>query len=352
MDIIAIALCGVLSGADTWVEIEQFGRERADWLRGFLDLPNGIPSHDTFGRVFAALDPEQFERGFRSWVAAAVGLRAGEGVAIDGKVLRGAHDRAGGKGPLHLVSAWACQNRLTLGQLKVGAGANEIVAIPELLATLALEGCVVTIDAIGCQTAIARQVVAQGAEYVLALKDNQEGLHDGVKRLFAAERPRAFAGLRHDSDRAVDKGHGRLEIRRTWTVSDPAVLAYLNEGGRWPRLRSVAMVEAERRVGGASTTETRYYISSLPGDAEPLGAAVRGHWGIENGLHWVLDVAFREDQSRVRHGHADQNLAVVRRLALNLLRREESARVGAKAKRLKAAWSTDYLGKLLAHLAP
>ena len=352
LDIIAVALCAVLAGADNWVEIAQFGRERIDWLRAFLPLPNGVPSHDTFGRVFAALDPGQFEQGFRAWVAEAVGLRAGDGVAVDGKLLRGSHDRPTGQGMLHLVSAWAREHRLTLGQLKVEDGANEIAAIPELLKTLALEGCVVTIDAIGCQTAIARQVVAQEADYVLALKDNQEGLHDEVKRLFAAERPRGFAGLVHDADRTLDKGHGRIEVRRTWTVSDPAVLAYLNEGDRWPGLRSVAMVEAERRVGGAATTETRYYISSLPGDAAQIGAAVRGHWGIENSLHWVLDIVFREDDSRVRQGYAAQNLAVVRRLALNLLRQEETATVGLKAKRLKAAWSTDYLAKILAHLAP
>ena len=351
LDIIALPLCAVLGGADNWVEIAQFGRDKRAWLRTFLALPNGMPSHDTFGRVFAALDPAQFEQGFRSWVAGVAHLTAGAVVASDGKCLRGSHDAAHGQGRLTLVSAWARTHRLTLGQVQVDAASNEIPAIPELLKQLALKGCIVTIAAIGCQTAIAQQIIKQEADYVLALKDNQETLFDEVKRLFREERPRDFAGLSHDRDRTVGKDHGRLELRRTWTVSDPAVRADLNPKERWPNLRSVGMVEAERRIGATTETETRYYISSLPGDAAQFGDAVRGHWSIENSLHWVLDIVFREDHSRVRQGHAAQNLAVVRRLARNLLRQADTAKVGVKVKRLKAAWSTEYLGKVLAHLA-
>ena len=348
LDIVAIALCAVICGADTWVEVEAFGRAKREWLATFLALPHGIPSHDTFGRVFAALDPAQFERGFRSWVAAVVELTAGAVVAVDGKTLRRSHDRAHGKEALVLVSAWAEANRLLLGQLAVADGSNEIPTIPALLQSLALQGCVVTVDAIGCQTAIAAQITAQEADYVLALKDNQETLHEAVAYLFAAGQADGFAGIRHDYQRRVDKNHGRLKKREVWTVDDPALLAYLNPDGIWPQLRSVAMVVAERRIGAAVSRETRYYLSSLPGDAATVGAAVRSHWGIENRLHWILDIAFREDESRVRQGHASQNLAVLRRLALQLLRQEPTAKIGLKAKRLKAGWDHAYLLTILA----
>lgn len=347
LDIVAIAVCAVICGADTWVEVETFGRAKRDWLGTFLALPHGIPSHDTFGRVFAALDPDQFERGFRSWVAAVVEVSAGTVVAVDGKTLRRSHDRPQGKEALVLVSAWAEANRLLLGQVAVAPGSNEIPAIPALLAQLALDGSIVTVDAIGCQTAIAAQIVAQEADYVLALKENQETLHEAVTFLFAAGQADGFAGL-HDAHRTIEKNHGRIEVRQVWTIADPAVIAYLDPHGAWPHLRSVAMVVAERRVGEDVSRERRYYLSSLPGDAATVGAAVRAHWGIENRLHWVLDIAFREDESRVRQGHADQNLALLRRLALNLLRHESTAKIGTKAKRLKAGWDHAYLLKILA----
>jgi predicted transposase YbfD/YdcC len=348
LDIVAIALCAVLCGADTWVEVAAFGRAKEAWLRTFLALPHGIPSHDTFGRVFAALDPAPFEAGFRSWVAAVSELSAGGVVAGDGKTLRRSHDRTQGKAALVLVSAWAEANRLTLGQVAVAPGSNEIPAIPALLQQLVLDGCLVTVDAIGCQTAIAAQIAAQEADYVLALKENQETLHEAVTVLFAAAQADGFAGLRHDTRRTVEKNHGRLEVRQVWAVEDADLIAYLDPEGMWPNLRSVAMVVAERRVGAEVSRETRYYLSSLPGDAAIVGAAVRGHWGIENRLHWVLAIACREDESRVRQGHADQNLAVLRRLALNLLRQERTATMGTKAKRLKAGWDQAYLLKLLA----
>ncbi len=347
LDIVAIAVCAVICGADTWVEVEAFGHAKRDWLGTFLALPHGIPSHDTFGRVFAALDPDQFAAGFRSWVAAVAQVSTGSVVAIDGKTLRRAHDVAQGKEALVLVSAWAEANRLTLGQVAVEAGSNEIPAIPALLRMLALDGTIVTVDAIGCQTAIATQITAQGADYALALKDNQPTLHDAVEILFAEGRAHGFVTGHHDYRRTVEKGHGRIEVRQVWTVDDPEVLAYLNPQGVWPQLRSVGMVVAERHIGTERSREARYYLSSLPSNAAALGDAVRGHWGIENRLHWVLDIAFREDESRVRQGHADQNLALLRRLALNLLRQETTSKMGVKAKRLKAGWDDAYLLTIL-----
>lgn len=344
----AIAVCAVICGADTWVEVEAFGHAKRDWLGTFLALPHGIPSHDTFGRVFAALDPDQFEAGFRSWVAAvAQQVSTGAVVAIDGKTLRRSHDRVQGQEALVLVRAWAAANRLTLGQVAVEAGSNELPAIPALLRMLAVTGSVVTVDAIGCQATIAAQITAQGADYGLALKANQPTLHDAVELLFAEGQTHGFVTGHHDYRRTVDKAHGRIEVRQVWTVDDPDVLAYLHHDAAWPNLRSIGMVVAERQIGDQRSREARYYLSSLPSDAAALGDAVRGHWGSENRLHWVLDIAFREDESRVRHGHADQNLAVLRRLALNLLRQETTTRLGIKAKRLKAGWDHAYLHQIL-----
>lgn len=345
LDVVAIALCAVLCGADSWVDVERCGRAKEPWLRAFLALPNGIPSHDTFGRVFAALDPGAFEAAFLGWVR---GLAAApRGVAIDGKALRRSHDRANGRGPLHLVSAWATDRGPALGQVAVAERSNEIEAIPALLGVLALEGAVVTIDAMGCQAAIAGQIVGRGADYVLALKENQPALHELVAHHFAVAAADGWGGLGCDAHEAVGKGHGRLEVRRCRASDDPALLGWLDPDRAWPGLRTVAAVEGERRSGGTVGRETRYYLSSLPANAAAIAAAVRGHWGIENKLHWALDVAFREDECRVRAGHAAENLAVLRRIALNLLRREATAKVGLKAKRLMAGWDEAYLLKIL-----
>lgn len=347
LDIIAIAICGVICGADNWVDLELFGRSKEEWLKRFLSLPNGIPSHDTFGRVFARLDPEQFAQCFTSWVKAVSQLTQGQVVAIDGKTLRRSHDRSNGKSAIHVVSAWASANHLVLGQTKVDDKSNEITAIPELLEVLELSGCIVTIDAMGCQKAIASQIVAQGADYVLALKENQGQLYEEVVDTFERGLGSGFEGLGSDFHQTVGKGHGRIETRQCWVVSDVEVLEHLNGKGAWEGLGSVAMVRSKRVIRDEEEVENRYYISSLPGDARQILEATRTHWEIENCVHWVLDIAFDEDDSRVRQGNAPQNFAVVRHIALNLLKTEQTSKGGVKARRKRAGWDEAYLLRVL-----
>jgi len=351
IDILTIGLCAILCGGEGWTDMALFGRAREGWLRTFLALPNGIPSHDTFGRVFAALDPVAFEAAFAAWARAVAPATAGQLLALDGKTLRRSHDRAKGKAALHLVSAWADASGLVLGQVAVADKANEIVAIPQLLALLDIRGCTVTIDAMGCQTAIARQIAAQGGQYVLALKDNQPTLHDDVRAAFAEARATAFADLapqHHSAAKTVDKGHGRLEIRRAWVITDPEVLAFLNPAGAWASLGGIGLIETEYRSGAQRKAEQRHYLLGAPLDAATFARVVRRHWGIENRVHWVLDVTFDEDVSRVRAGHAAQNLAVLRRLALNLLRQDRTRKGSIATKRFLAALDQPFLATLLA----
>ena len=347
LDIITIAICAVICGADSWVHVELFGKSKEEWFRTFLELPHGIPSHDTFGEVFSRLDPEQFQQCFMEWTRAVAELLPGEVVAIDGKTVRRSHDGQAGKRAIHLVSAWASANTLTLGQMKTEEKSNEITAIPRLLQMLELKGCIVTIDAMGCQKEVAQGILDRDADYVLAVKENQGRLHDDVRDLFEGAEEFDFEGVPHDYATTLNKGHGRVERRKCWVISDPLSLEYLSTGQSWPNLRSVVKVTGRRDTDKGSTEQPRYYISSLDGSAERLLETVRRHWGIENGLHWTLDVTFGEDQCRIRKDHAPQNMATLRQVSHNLLKRETTLKVGIQGKRLQAGWREDYLLKVL-----
>ncbi|WP_035985235.1 ISAs1 family transposase [Leptolyngbya sp. KIOST-1] len=345
LDIIGLTLCAVICGADSWVDIAAYGRAKEAWLRGFLSLPHGIPSHDTIARLFAALDSAAFQSCFVAWVKAVAHLGSSEQIAIDGKTLRHSYDRGGGKGAIHMVSAWANEQRLVLAQVKVDEKSNEITAIPELLKVLDLQGCLVTIDAMGTQTAIAHQIIEGRGDYILSLKGNQGNIHEDVEQVFTWARQQDFKDISHEFHQTITPGHGRIDIRRHWLLDG---VEHLINAERWVGLKRVGLVEAERRIlGQPPTIEQRYYLVSFDGDVQRFAQGVRSHWGIENQLHWVLDVAFHEDASRIRKDHAPANLAVVRHIALNLLRQDTFAKGGIKAKRLQAGWDNDYLIRLL-----
>jgi|TARA_B100001964_G_scaffold56779_1_gene64200 predicted transposase YbfD/YdcC len=341
-EVLLLVLCAVLSGADDFVEIADWGRMRLGFLRRFRPFAAGVPSHDTLNDVCNALDGDQFQASFIAWVA---GLAESEGeiIALDGKTSRRTGDRRRGRDPLHLVSAWASKQRLVLGQQAVAAGSNEIVAIPALLEKLAIQGALVTIDAIGCQRDIAEKITDAGGDYLLALKTNQPALHDDVRFFFDDDHERGQLACHQ----TVDGDHGRIETRRHWVASD---VAWLQDAHGWPALAAVAMVEAEREIDGKTTTSRRYYIASAPLDAKHFAAAVRAHWTIENRLHWVMDVVFHDDLSRLRTGHAPQNMATVRHIALNLIKAAND-KASIKVRRKKAAWSTEYLENIIRQAA-
>jgi predicted transposase YbfD/YdcC len=344
LDIMILAVCATLGNANGWADIERFGKAKLDFFRTFLELPNGIPSHDTFGRVFARLDPAALMACIQEWLDALGGVVVGDVVAIDGKTLRGSFDTAAGQNPLHLVSAWAAETRLTLGQMAVDAKSNEITAIPLLLELLDLKDCIVTIDAMGCQKDIAQAIRAREADYVLAVKDNQPALHQAVHRAFIAHADADFSDPTLKRIKTVERSHGRDETREYFIAEAPAALV---GAGQWTDVRSIGMVCRTRVVNGVESDAIVYYVSSLPPKVKQFAKAVRGHWGIENRLHWSLDVTFAEDQSRVRKDHSPLNLGMLRRLVLSILRRDTSIKDSLRGKRLRAGWDEDVLLTIL-----
>ena len=349
IDIIIIAICAVVCGADDWVAIETFGKSKEAWLKQLLELTKGIPAHDTFGDVFSALDAEVFQQCFARWVAEVFQVTDGQVVAIDGKTVRRSHDRTIGKDAIHMVNAWAHHNGIALGQLKTEEKSNEITAIPELLELLNVSGCIVTIDAMGCQKKIAQAIRDQGADYFLRVKDNQEHLHQMIKTWFDYGENVQFRGMDCNHTRTINKGHGRIEIRDCWAIDDPLAFQSLQENAGWVDVGSIVKVIRERRTGDEIQIDVAYYISSLPNNAELSLSCSRSHWAVENGLHWVLDVIFKEDESRIRTGDAPQNFAVLRQIALNILKNDNS-KGSLKKKRFKAALDDTFLFKLLAQI--
>lgn len=344
-DIITIAICAVICGAEGWEHIEDFGKVKYDWFKKFLELPHGIPSHDTFSRVFAAIDSKEFQESFTNWVQAVYQFSDEQIVAIDGKTLRRSHDKGIGKKAIHMVSAFATANGIVLGQIKTDEKSNEITAIPELLKLLEIEGCIVTIDAMGCQKKIAKEIIDKKADYVLSLKGNQSNMHNDIALYFQEALSSNFKDINVDYYETVDGEHGRIEIRRYWITSD---INWLQGKELWENLTTIGMVQRERQVDGSISTETSYSINSIKSDAKNYAKAVRNHWAIENSLHYVLDISFREDDCRIRRGNAAENFAVLRHIALNLLKKETSLKKSIKAKRLRAGWDNSYLEKVLA----
>ncbi len=344
-DILVISICAVICGAEHWTEMEEFGKAKREWFASFLELENGIPSHDTFQRVFILLDNIELKEVFIEWVGAAVSLSKGALVNIDGKNLCGSKDPGKGKKALNVVSAWASEVSVVLGQVKCEEKSNEITAIPELLKILNLEGCIITIDAIGCQRETVKQIAEKEADYVISLKGNQGNLHADIKDYLDWAERIGFKDIKYEYCSTLEKDHGRIEERRCWVTEE---IDWLEQKGEWENLQSVIMVEAIREViGQAKTVERRYFISSLGANAGQALRCVRGHWAIENELHWCLDIGFQEDACRVREAKSAENLATIRHIGLNLIKQERSCKLGIKSKRKKAGWDESYLLKVL-----
>lgn len=342
-DVLVLSICAIISGADGWVNVEEWAIAKETWLRTFLRLPNGIPSHDTIGRLFSALDPVAFEKCFVAWThSVAVAIKGH--VAIDGKTLRRSFDAASERSAIHMVSAWARESQLVLGQVKTDDKSNEITAIPRLLQMLELAGCVVTIDAMGCQKDIAEAIIEKNADYVLSLKENQPNTHAVVVQIFADAEVNDSNGAQFASTETHEAHHGRAETRRYLCIAVPKDNHTLKA---WAKLQSLVMVDRIREMEGTTTTERSYYLSSLPPSVKRNADAIRSHWGIENSLHWCLDVQFHEDDCRVRKDHAPQNFAILRHIALNLVKQEKTAKLGIQSKRLKAGWDLSYLLKII-----
>jgi predicted transposase YbfD/YdcC len=351
VEILTIALCAIICGAEGWEDMAYWGEDKQEWLKQHLglELRHGIPTDDTFRRVFARLDPVEFQLCFLSWTQAIQVRTKGEVIPIDGKTLRHSFDTAAKQSAIHMVSAWASHNRLVLGQVKVDSKSNEITAIPALLRLLDIQGCIVTIDAMGCQTAIAAQIIGQGGEYVLSLKGNQESVHTDVGLFFDHALATRFEGIAYGYCESVEKDHGRLEARRFWQVNLSDLDGrWADVQEKWKGLRSLVRVESVREVGGRKSVEVRYFLSSVSGKVRKVAEAVRCHWGIENSVHWVLDVVMHEDASRIRKDNSPQNLATVRHIALNLLRQEPGCKRSVRAKRHRAGWNEEYLLAVLA----
>ena len=344
IDIMLLTILAVICGADSWSAVERFGHSKEPWLNTFLELPNGIPSHDTIGDFFARVNPQQLQDCFIKWVNLLFEITHGEIVAIDGKTLRRSFDNSNERKAIHMINAWACKSHLVLGQFKTKEKSNEITAIPELLKLLDLEGCTVTIDAMGCQKNIAEKIINAKADYVLSLKDNHKDLRNDVEYFFAGELKKKKRKYKFDYIETVDGEHGRIESRRYWISDD---IDWLTQKPLWKGLKSIGLVEYQREEKGKIKIEKRYFITSIDADVKRFSQAVRYHWRVETSLHWCLDVAFREDDCRVRKDNAAENFAVIRQIALNLLKQEKTAKVGIQTKRLMAGWDNRYLGKVL-----
>lgn len=351
LSIVLIAILATIGGATGWEDIELYAQSHQVWLESFLDLSNGIPHADTYRRVFERVQPEALQRCFLGWVHQVVEATNSQVIPIDGKSIKGSYDRNKKQSALHVVSAWASEHRLLLGQVKVDNKSNEITAIPALLELLDITGCTITIDAMGTQTEIVGQIVAKGADYLLSLKANHPTLNAQVKAWFESAHSKGFEGIEHSYDRRIEAGHHRQENRQVWVVPATAI-ADLYQPSPWAGLQSVVMVIRVRQLWNKTTREVQFYLSSLPCDAQRIGRAIRAHWGIENQLHWVLDVTFGEDASRIRNGHSPENFSLMRRMAISLLNQETSTKRSLRQKAKRAAMDSNYMLKVLSAALP